>query len=504
MIKNLDEDTEHIFSRVCQSKQLNEFIHLLLQNQVQNKSLKNSRPVPLPKFTIVSACFVLLQLCSISAFGATHAAEISRLPAAAPIEPVKFGFVSIGRQIIADRLTNESVLRKKGVKAELQRSFTLAIDECKSIEFSQVINLSQPRSQQQLTIKLDGCRADNESILLRGILIESSFLLRNEEGKTFQNGRDYSIEDNGTLLKIHPGGSAANEKRLTARYKCWLSRIDTIAMDENYALKVVKGNGYTSAPEVSTNLEGKIPIANVWVVGGESGIDSGKIWEVLQKKPAKGLYKKPACRASFISLRQRLESGVRVKIAFLGDSVTGGSSARDNKFAFPQLVEARLKSEFPNATVETAILAMGGKKCADTIPLLPDFLDKQKPDILFVEFVNDLSAEIETLVAPYQQLENICRERRVKLCLISPHYPIPLLAKAHSWSTIKDNPYFKFLRIMTQGRGTELIDVSSRWQHLEDEGLRPHVLLVNRINHPNNTGHRIYAEELLKCFGISY
>lgn len=502
MIKNLDELMEQFFSHVCQSEQLNEFIHLLLQSGLK-RSLKNSRPAHLSKITTVSASFLLLQLCSISAFGATHVTEIGRPPAGTPTEPVKFGFVSIGRQIIADRLTDEAVLRKKGVKAELQRSFNLAIDECKSIEFSQVINLSQPKSQQQLTVKLDGCRADNESILLSGILIESSFLLRNEEGRTFQNGKDYSIVDNGTLLKIHAEGSAANENKLTARYKCWLSRIDTIAMDENYTLKVVKGNGYTSAPEVNTNLEGKIPIANVWVVGGESGIDSGKIWEIRQKRSTKGLYKRPACRASFVSLRQKLESGDKIKIGFLGDSVTGGSSAREKKFAFPQLVEARLRKEFPNATVETAILAMGGKKCADTIPLLPEFLDTQKPDILFVEFVNDLSAGIETLAAPYQQLEDICRQRRIKLCLISPHYPIPLLANAHSWSTIKDNPYFKFLRIMTQGRGTELIDVSSRWQHLEDEGLRPHVLLVNRINHPNNTGHQIYATELLKCFGIA-
>lgn len=468
------------------------------------RSLRNSQPINLLKITLVAVIFTLFQCASVGAIGSTLGADVNRLRPREPIELVKFGFVLVGRQIIADRLTDEAVLRKKGVKAELQRSFNLPIDECKSIEYSQVINLSQPKSQQQLTIKLEGCRADNESVLLGGILIESSFLLRNEEGRTFQNGKDYSIADNGTLLKIHPDGNAAKEKRLTALYKCWLSRIDTIALDENYTLKVIKGNGYTSAPEVNTNLDGKIPIANVWVVGGDSAIDSGKIWEIRQKRYIKGSYKKPACRSSFVSLRQKLESGDKIKIAFLGDSVTGGSSAREKKFAFPQLVEARLRTEFPNANVETAILAMGGKKCSDTIPLLPDFLDKQKPDILFVEFVNDLSAGIETLAAPYQQLEDICRQRRIKLCLISPHYPIPLLAKAHSWSTIKDNPYFKFLRIMTQGRGTELIDVSSRWQHLDDEGLRPHVLLVNRINHPNNTGHRIYAEELLKCFGIAY
>jgi hypothetical protein len=465
--------------------------------------LITSKPASLLKITIIAVVFTLFQFVSVSAVGSTPGTDINRLRSPQPTEPVKFGFVSIGRQIIVDRLTDDTVLRKKGVKSELQRNFNLAIDECKSIEYRQVINLSQPMSPQQLTVKLNGCMADNETLLLSGILIESSFDLRNEKGRTFQNRKDYSIVDNGTLLKIHPEGSAANESRLIARYKCWLSRIDTIVMDDNYALKVIRGNGYTSAPEVNTNIDGKIPIANVWVVGGESAIDAGKIWEVRQERYIKRFHKTPACRASFMGFRKKLESGDKLKIAFLGDSVTGGSSAREKKFAFPQLVESRLKSEFPKSTVETSVLAMGGRKCADAIPRLPAFLDTRKPDILFVEFVNDLSAEIETFVAPYQQLEKICRERRIKLCLISPHYPIPLLAKAHSWSTIKDNPYFKFLRIMTQGRGTELIDVGSRWQHLEDEGLRPHVLLVNRINHPNNTGHRIYATELLKCFGIA-
>jgi hypothetical protein len=45
-----------------------------------------------------------------------------------------------------------------------------------------------------------------------------------------------------------------------------------------------------------------------------------------------------------------------------------------------------------------------------------------------------------------------------------------------------------------------LADVFERWTHLNKEGFHPDWLYVNGLNHPNNRGHAIYAEELLRCF----
>ena len=45
-----------------------------------------------------------------------------------------------------------------------------------------------------------------------------------------------------------------------------------------------------------------------------------------------------------------------------------------------------------------------------------------------------------------------------------------------------------------------LADASARWEHLWKEGLPYLALLNNTINHPDDRGHRLFAEELWKCF----
>jgi hypothetical protein len=61
-------------------------------------------------------------------------------------------------------------------------------------------------------------------------------------------------------------------------------------------------------------------------------------------------------------------------------------------------------------------------------------------------------------------------------------------------------PYVLGLREFADKRQIGLADASARWEHLWKEGLPYLTLLDNTINHPDDRGHRIFAEELLKCF----
>jgi hypothetical protein len=45
-----------------------------------------------------------------------------------------------------------------------------------------------------------------------------------------------------------------------------------------------------------------------------------------------------------------------------------------------------------------------------------------------------------------------------------------------------------------------LADASARWEHLWREGLPYVTLLRNGINHPDDRGHAMFADELMKCF----
>ena len=43
-------------------------------------------------------------------------------------------------------------------------------------------------------------------------------------------------------------------------------------------------------------------------------------------------------------------------------------------------------------------------------------------------------------------------------------------------------------------------DASARWEHLHREGIPYVTLLLNGINHPDDRGHALFADELIRCF----
>jgi len=60
-------------------------------------------------------------------------------------------------------------------------------------------------------------------------------------------------------------------------------------------------------------------------------------------------------------------------------------------------------------------------------------------------------------------------------------------------------PYVLALRTFADQHHVALADASARWEHLWKEGLPYLTLLDNTINHPDDRGHRLFAEELWKC-----
>jgi hypothetical protein len=72
------------------------------------------------------------------------------------------------------------------------------------------------------------------------------------------------------------------------------------------------------------------------------------------------------------------------------------------------------------------------------------------------------------------------------------------------FKTVRDTdnrPYVQFLREVSRKDHLALADAAARWQHLWKEGIPYITLLNNGINHPDDRGHQIFVEELMKCFG---
>ena len=72
-----------------------------------------------------------------------------------------------------------------------------------------------------------------------------------------------------------------------------------------------------------------------------------------------------------------------------------------------------------------------------------------------------------------------------------------------NFRTLRDRderPYVLALRDFARDHGLALADAAARWEHLAQEGIPYVTLLHNGINHPDDRGHLLFAEELLRCF----
>jgi hypothetical protein len=69
-----------------------------------------------------------------------------------------------------------------------------------------------------------------------------------------------------------------------------------------------------------------------------------------------------------------------------------------------------------------------------------------------------------------------------------------------SLRTTDPRPYVQFLYEFAEQHHLGIADASGRWAHLWKEGIPYITLLDNSFNHPDDQGHRFFAEEILKNF----
>ncbi len=87
-----------------------------------------------------------------------------------------------------------------------------------------------------------------------------------------------------------------------------------------------------------------------------------------------------------------------------------------------------------------------------------------------------------------------------EVVLITPHFTMLKMMGFKTMREAERRPYVLALREFAEKHHLALADAAARWEHLSKEGLPYLTLLHNTINHPDDRGHRLFAEELWKCF----
>ena len=329
------------------------------------------------------------------------------------------------------------------------------------------------------------------SLVPGSVRIES----RDSHKTTFVEGRDYRLDTHWAAFEIVPGGRLKAGQRVRVSYTYSLRRVDAIVAGRDSRVLYLAGKPSADCPQPPDVPDGAALLATVYRPYNSACV--GREHVFVPGPPAAP--QAPGARPE--RTLARLRGGDPVTIVCWGDSVTAGGDASTPDKAYVRVFEQRLRRRFPSAKIRVINAGIGGTSTPGRLPAFEKEVLAHKPDLVTLEFVNDMGLPAETMQRNYDEILRRLRGAGAELVLITPHFVMPEWMGLPPHARGPDQrPYVRFLRQFARDNKVPLADAARRWEQLESLGIPYETLLRNGINHPDDRGHAIFAEELMRLF----
>lgn len=358
--------------------------------------------------------------------------------------------------------------------------------------------LPEQRIYPASTVPLDelmGPRMDESDTMVN----EPVLFVRQEEG----------AEAKGALLFAPKEIISVRDSKLQVTYESgkdylWNPGTETLTLPEGSRIPSRVRKDFYRAPDSADAIAEAVGAhEGEWLLYGESSATYADLQVLVTYRHAKES-KELAAMGTGSPLKgaiARLKSDKPFKVALLGDSISEGCNASAFMNTAPYmppyglLVAEGLRKAY-GRDVEFVNLSKGGMTSAYGVEMIPTVLQEQ-PDLLIVAFgMNDASLRVSA--AQYgDAIGEIIRETRAKV----PHAEIVVVATMLAnpeWSGSNPGAYEDYLaQIDSLKKGhVAVADMTQLWKSL----LRKKTywdLTANGVNHPNDFGHRLYAQTIL-------
>ncbi|MCC6696631.1 MAG: SGNH/GDSL hydrolase family protein [Candidatus Hydrogenedentes bacterium] len=215
----------------------------------------------------------------------------------------------------------------------------------------------------------------------------------------------------------------------------------------------------------------------------------------------RGAYVPAAATNELVKTRAKLSAREPVTVILLGDSISAGGNATGMNGAAPfvpsfgWLVAHGLRAQY-GTPVTFKNFAVGGKATPWGIEVAPE-IAKEKPDLAIIAFgMNDASGRLDTPVY-LANTKTIMDSFRAT----NPDTEFILVATMTGnpeWTASSYEHYEAYregLKTLA-GPGVAVADMTSMWEELLKH--KEYVSFTgNGVNHPNDMGHRLYAQVIL-------
>jgi lysophospholipase L1-like esterase len=193
--------------------------------------------------------------------------------------------------------------------------------------------------------------------------------------------------------------------------------------------------------------------------------------------------------------RRDLEAGSDATIVAFGDSITAGFAVRRG---FPSLWKEMLQQKFPEAKVEMINSGISGDTSQDGLARLDWAVLSYEPDLVTINFgINDAVLDISVDEFKANLIKMV---RRIRA---GPNSEILLLSSQPLESPPYDRivqDYYRAVEDVAREMEVGFVDVFKAWMERVRAGTPLGSLIIPGLDHPNDAGYWIIAEELMKLF----
>ncbi|MDD3552522.1 MAG: SGNH/GDSL hydrolase family protein [Methanothrix soehngenii] len=193
--------------------------------------------------------------------------------------------------------------------------------------------------------------------------------------------------------------------------------------------------------------------------------------------------------------RWDIESGADATIVCFGDSITAGYAVRRG---FPSFLLESLRQRFPDSKIEMINSGISGDTSQDGLSRLDWAVLSYEPDLVTINFgINDCVLGLSLEEFEMNLVEMV---RRIRA---GPDSEILLLSSQPLESPPYDQrvlDYYQTVERVAKEMNVGFVDVYGAWMKRVRAGMPLDSLILPGLDHPNEAGYRIIAEELMSLF----
>lgn len=346
-----------------------------------------------------------------------------------------------------------------------------------------------------------------------GSFVPGSLEIRiSKDGDVLKEGDDYLVDPVWGHVGLGPKSRVTAEDTVFATYRYSLLRMDTVQVSADGQASLKQGEPHISAPVPPEADPGCTPIAHVFVNHRASEITADAIYPIVETASQAVTASTPGRIPKILA---KLKAGQPVTMVCWGDSVTAGGNASKPELRYVDVFAAGLRTRFPQSKIDVQNISAGGSNSRQWLdpqkfpykglhgaenPARFENVLAAKPDLVTIEFVNDAGMNAAQVEETYSEILRRLEPTGAEVILITPHFTMLKMMGFKTMREAERRPYVLALREFAEKHHLALADAAARWEHLAKEGLPYLTLLHNTINHPDDRGHRLFAEELWKCF----